>query len=115
MPCIHFESTFGSALIVSPAKNRQHQSDRRTQCSESRTLRMGGQDGRDERRLFPRQDRAVPDRPVRVRRQDCQAYIWFKWADYGTDNMRGIVNNDGSHRPSYSTYQAFISSAPTSQ
>jgi hypothetical protein len=42
-----------------------------------------------------------------------QAYLWFKWADYGSGNMWGVVNDDGSHRPSYGTYQAFISSVPS--
>jgi hypothetical protein len=36
-----------------------------------------------------------------------QAYVWFKWADYGPDNMWGVVRSDGSHRPSYDAYQAF--------
>ncbi|MEV4536533.1 glycosyl hydrolase [Asanoa sp. NPDC049518] len=36
-------------------------------------------------------------------------YLWFKWADYGADNMWGVVRPDGTHRPSYETYRAFIS------
>jgi hypothetical protein len=36
-----------------------------------------------------------------------QAFVWFKWADYGPDNMWGVVRPDGSHRPSYDAYKAF--------
>lgn len=36
------------------------------------------------------------------------AYVWFKWADYGPDNMWGIVRADGSRRPAYETYRSFI-------
>jgi hypothetical protein len=39
-----------------------------------------------------------------------QAFVWFGWADYGADNMWGIVRPDGSHRPSYDAYRDFISS-----
>jgi hypothetical protein len=39
-----------------------------------------------------------------------RAYVWFKWADYGTANMWGVVRPDNSRRPSYNVYQAFISS-----
>jgi Glycosyl hydrolase catalytic core len=37
-------------------------------------------------------------------------YLWFKWADYGTDNMWGVVRPDGSHRPSYDAYRSGIAS-----
>jgi hypothetical protein len=30
----------------------------------------------------------------------------FKWADYGADNMWGVVRPDGSHRPSYDAYRS---------
>jgi len=38
-----------------------------------------------------------------------QAYLWFKWEDYGADNIWGVVRSDGTHRASYYVYQAFIS------
>ena len=41
-----------------------------------------------------------------------QAYVWFTWRDYdsstGDHDYYGIVEQDGSHRPAYDTYQRFI-------
>jgi hypothetical protein len=44
-----------------------------------------------------------------------QAYVWFKWFDYddrrtGEHEWYGVVEPDGSHRPSYDTYRRFITS-----
>lgn len=38
-----------------------------------------------------------------------QAYVWFKYADYGPDNQWGVVRSDGSHRASYYAYRDFVS------
>ncbi len=37
------------------------------------------------------------------------AYVWFKYQDYGVDNMWGVVRSDGSRRASYHAYRDFIS------
>jgi hypothetical protein len=42
-----------------------------------------------------------------------QAFVWFKWEDYtnpdGSPAAWGVARADGTHRPSYSAFQAFIS------
>ncbi len=44
-----------------------------------------------------------------------QAYAWFKYADYDSrdgDHMwYGVVEPDGTHRPSYDVYRSFIASS----
>jgi hypothetical protein len=42
-----------------------------------------------------------------------QGYLWFKWSDYGPDNMWGVVRPDGSHRPSYDAFRNFIATQPS--
>jgi hypothetical protein len=35
-------------------------------------------------------------------------FVWYKWNDYGPDNLWGLVRSDDTHRPSFDVYKAFV-------